>query len=143
MLKLFNRSELTNGAMSHQQAVLIVEDDPPTLALYQRALSSRYQVYACADAATALVLIQQQRIDAVVLEPSLPDGRGWELLATLRGTATTRALPIVLCSTLNVQRRASLLGATVYLVKPVLPTTLLTVLHQLLVSAQQITGLPG
>ena len=113
-------------------AILIVEDDQPTRELYQRELSTRYQVFACADERGALEIIQSHHIQVIVLEPSLPDERGWALIKAIRAAPRSCRTPIVLCSTLDERKRGMLMGATVYLVKPVLPTTLLNTLAQLI-----------
>lgn len=116
----------------NDSAILIVEDDRPTRELYQRALSARYRVFACADDIDALQIVQSHEIGAIVLEPSLPGERGWALIETLRGIPRTCQIPIVLCSTLDERKRGMLMGAAVYLLKPVLPTTLLATLAQVI-----------
>jgi DNA-binding response OmpR family regulator len=118
--------------MSHiDLAILIVEDDQPTRELYQRELSLHYAVFACADEAGALEIIHSHDLCAIVLEPSLPDERGWALLEAIRTMPSTSSIPVIVCSTLDERKRGMQLGATVYLVKPVLPTTLLRTLSQI------------
>lgn len=107
------------------RAVLIVENDPSTRELYRRALSQAYEVIASADSKEALALLQTRAVDAVVLEPGPPGGTGWSLLAELRRDPARHAIPVILCTTQDERRRGLELGATSYLVKPVLPTELL------------------
>jgi DNA-binding response OmpR family regulator len=117
------------------QAILIVEYDPPTRALYRRELSRDYQVYDCAGEGDALDLARAHPLDAVVLEPARPDGRGWSLLAALQSIGA-RAIPIILCSALDERKRGMELGAAAYLVKPVLPVTLLETLRRVIRSRE-------
>jgi DNA-binding response OmpR family regulator len=116
------------------QAILIVEGDRPTLELYRRELSRDFQVFTCDGERGVFDLLRTQPIAAVVLDPALPDGRGWALLAALCHAPDTRSIPIILCSALDERRRGLELGATVYLVKPVLPAALLETVRQVIQS---------
>jgi DNA-binding response OmpR family regulator len=118
---------------SSDEAILLVETDDPTRELYVRELSRDYRVFACADEHAALAILREQHICAVVLEPARPDGRGWALLITFKQTHGTRSIPVILCSTLDERKRGMELGASAYLVKPVLPTTLIEALRQVTV----------
>jgi DNA-binding response OmpR family regulator len=118
---------------SADQAILIVENDGPTRELYLRELSRDYRVFACSDEHDVLTLLRAHNICAVGLEPSHPGGRGWELLAAMKHANDTRSVPIILCSTLDERKRGMELGACAYLVKPVLPATLLETLRRVTV----------
>jgi DNA-binding response OmpR family regulator len=110
---------------SAEQAILIVERDEPTRELYLRELSRDFRVFGCCDECAALELLRAHDIRAVVLEPGPADGSGWELLANLKRAGGTRAIPVILCSALDERKRGLELGASAYLVKPVLPVALL------------------
>ena len=112
-----------------EQAILIVEHDEPTRELYLRELSREFRVFACCDECTALDLLRAHDIHAVVLEPGAADGSGWGLLVNLKHAAGMRAVPVILCSALDERKRGLELGASAYLVKPVLPTALLDALR--------------
>ena len=114
------------------QEILIVECDLPTLELYLRELSRDYQILACSETQQALALLQAHSVAAVVLEPSTPDEQGWSLLAAIKSLPGSSPIPVVLCSTLDERKRGMEMGAAAYLVKPVLPTTLLKTLHQVM-----------
>ena len=115
-----------------KQEILIIECDPPTLELYLRELSRDYQILACSETQQALSLLQAHSVAAVVLEPSTPDGQGWSLLAAIKSLPGSSPIPVVLCSTLDERKRGLEMGAAAYLVKPVLPTTLLKTLRQVM-----------
>jgi DNA-binding response OmpR family regulator len=113
-----------------EQAILIVEHDQPTRELYLRELSRYFRVFACGDEYAALELLQAHDICAVVLEPAVSDGSGWHLLTQLKCAVGARAIPVVLCSALDERKRGLELGASAYLVKPVLPAALLETLRR-------------
>jgi DNA-binding response OmpR family regulator len=113
----------TRGDAKPGHAILIVEQDTPTRELYVRELGRDYRVFACRDEREALRLLGDQQISAIVLEPG--SAGGWALLAALKRATDMRAIPVILCSTLDERKLGMELGASAYLVKPVLPVTLL------------------
>lgn len=115
---------------SAEPAILIVEHDAPTRELYLRELSRDFRVFGCRDERAALELLHTHDIRAVVLEPGAVGGSGWALLAALKRAAGTRAIPVILCSALDERKRGLELGASAYLVKPVLPAALLEALRR-------------
>lgn len=115
--------------------ILLIEDDQPTRELYKRELSPDYKVLACATENEALAFLQSQPVRVIILEPALHNGDGWQFLSTLHHMLLIRTIPIILCSTLDEKRRGLELGATFYLIKPVLPTTLLNVINQVIRSS--------
>jgi DNA-binding response OmpR family regulator len=120
--------------------VVIIEDDLPTLELYRRELSAEYEVLGTLGEQEALQMVRRPGVRAVVLEPGWEDGRGWDLLTMIRQILRNAPVPIVLCSSLDERRRGLEAGAAAYLVKPVLPTELRDVIHQVL-AAQHLSRL--
>ncbi len=114
------------------RTVLIVEPDDATRELYQRELSRSYQVISASNAKDTVQLLHSNPIDIVVLEPVSTDGAGWRMLEYLGSGQQDTPAPVVLCSALDERRRGLSLGAAAYLVKPVLPTTLLETLDHIL-----------
>ena len=115
---------------SSDQTIVIVEHDTPTRELYVRELGRDYQALACCDEQAVLEMLRTHTICAIVLEPGLTDGNGWELLAKIKQSDDTRAIPVILCSTLDERKRGMELGAHAYLVKPVLPSMLLETIRR-------------
>ena len=107
--------------------ILLIEHDEATRALYARELGREYQVFACPDEREALALLHAHAICAVILEPGPAQG-GWALLTTIKQTG---AIPVILCSTIDERKRGLELGASAYLVKPVLPAALLEAVRRL------------
>jgi CheY-like chemotaxis protein len=56
---------------------------------------------------------------AVVLDLLLPQENAWDFLAELKSDEASRGLPVLVVSVLDDQRKAFLLGADAYYVKPV------------------------
>ncbi|NOK58572.1 MAG: response regulator [Chloroflexi bacterium AL-W] len=112
--------------------ILIIESDQPTADMYRRELSREYRVMTCTDTPTVLKLLQAQSLSAIVLEPALDGGRGWQLFTAIQQVNINNTIPIILCSTLDERQRGIDLGATVYLVKPTLPSTLRDTLRQVI-----------
>jgi two-component system nitrogen regulation response regulator NtrX len=101
--------------------ILIVDDDPSTLASLSRAFRlSGYEAVVCDDAARALTLLRDERFDLVFSDVVMPRKDGLTMLAELRelGVAT----PVVMISgqaTVDMAVRATRLGAVDFLEKPI------------------------
>jgi putative two-component system response regulator len=117
--------------MPARQTVLIVEGDQATRRMYERALQQEYQVLvASAEEDVSALLSARTLVHAIVLEPGPLGGWGWALLAELRRHADFESVPLILCTAQDEKRRGLELGATEYLVKPVLPAVLLATVRR-------------
>lgn len=117
--------------MATVRTVLILENDPATLRMYQRALEQEYQVLPASDEEDILSLLNAHTVHAIVLEPGPVGGRGWGLLAELQRQSDQQSIPIILCTAQDEKRRGLELGTAAYLVKPVLPAALLEMVRRL------------
>lgn len=100
--------------------VLLVEDDLSLVQALGRALAARgLAVVSCRDGLEALTLCQRRRFDAIVLDLSLPDIDGLEVLGRLRGRDDTTPV-LILTARGSVGARVTGLnaGADDYLAKP-------------------------
>jgi DNA-binding response OmpR family regulator len=120
--------------MPDAAAILLLEADAITHELYQRELGQYYRVLSGHDVADALSLLKTTDIRAIVMEPEWADGEGWHFLTLLRHTVPQSSIPVIICSVVDNRRAAYELGVAAYFVKPVLPTTLVLVLRQVLAS---------
>ena len=105
-------------------AILLIENDEVTLDLYQRELSKSFTVFGFTETNDVLTIITKQDIRAVVIEPEIQAGKGWDLIHTIRRSFPERLIPIVVCSTREPGRSRMAPEVTKYLTKPVLPKTL-------------------
>jgi DNA-binding response OmpR family regulator len=113
------------------QTILIVDDDLATLELYERELGREYRVLTCTDELQASQVLGSEDVCAIVLEPIAFGAHGWAKLTAITHLPTNRPVPVLVCSTQDDRRRDLEMGATVCLVKPVLPTTLLDALRKI------------
>lgn len=113
-------------------SILLLEADAITQELYRRELSRYYRVFSCENEDEALHLLHANDIQAIVLEPAWAGGEGWQFLATVRKVTAHHPVPILICSVWDERRYGLQLGASAYLVKPVLPVTLLDTLNAVL-----------
>ena len=96
------------------------------------SLRPTFELVAAEDENTILRILHTRPVEAIVLDPMIFAVYRWEQLATVSHVCAKRGLPLVRCSRLDERRRGIELGATLYLVKPTLPTTLLDALQQVL-----------
>ena len=104
--------------------IVLIEEDEVTLDLYQRELSKSFVVLAFTEINGVLEIMAKQDIQAVVIEPEIHYGQGWELIHSIHMTFPNRFIPVIVCSTRDTDD-ADLAGeVTKHLTKPVLPKTL-------------------
>ena len=114
-----------------RRTILIVDDDVPTLELYQRELGREYRVLTCTDEVAATELLEHEDVSAVVLEPVAVGEQGWARLAAITDVPASRPVPVLVCSTQDDRRRDVAMGTAGWLVKPVLPATLLAAVRRI------------
>jgi len=117
--------------MRPTRAILIIENDLATAEMYQRALSQHYQVFTSTVEEDVLALVSVNTPHAVVLEPGPLNGPGWTLLAELQRHPSPRYIPIIVCTSQARRRLGMEMNVAAYLVKPVLPATLLNIVRRL------------
>ena len=115
-----------------RRTVLIMENDQPTLWLYQRAMEQEYQVLGAANKDEVMDLLKNHSVSAVVLEPGPVKTQGWALLAELKQSPEFTNIPVLICTTQDERRHGLELGSAVYLTKPVLPAFLLETVRNLI-----------
>lgn len=119
-----------------EHTVLIVEDDPASLDIFETILRhGGYDVVTAQSAAEGLEKAREVLPAVVVVDIGLPDGLGFGVLDELSDDPTTEHIPLIVC-TVHVfehdQIRARRAGADVFLKKPVEPTHLLESVNRLL-----------
>jgi len=104
--------------------IVLIEKDQVTLDLYQRELSKSFAVLAFTEIAGVLETMANQDIQAVVIEPEIHYGQGWELIHSIHVTFPNRFIPVIVCSTRDTNDISRAGEVTKHLTKPVLPKTL-------------------
>ena len=114
--------------------VLVLDDEPTILTTLQKALSLEgYAVDVAGGVGVAEEKLQKRSYDIAMFDVSLPDGDGVELLRRVR--ASGNDLPVVMMSghaTIDAAVRATRLGASDFLEKPLSTDRLLLVLDNIL-----------
>jgi PAS domain S-box-containing protein len=114
------------------KVILCIDDDQQIISLYDRYLKPQgYQVIAVTHANTAKDAIKRLKPYAVTLDIMMPDVDGWSLLEELKADPETRNTPIIICSIVEEEEKGFSLGASDYLVKPVLEDDILGSLNRL------------
>lgn len=123
--------------------ILVVEDDPDLLALIVRRLRhAEHRVLDAATGAAATELVREKGApDVVVLDVTLPDVDGFELLGTLRAQSEQQILPAIFLSgrVLLADISAGRALGAVYLTKPFNATALLGAVESVLDAARVAT----
>ena len=131
-LPLFRREGDSNSDNSVNKVILSIDDDSGVIELYERYLHPQgYQVIPLTDPAQALERVKQLKPFAVTLDIMMPGIDGWQILDILKGDPDTRNIPVIVCSIIEDLEKGFNLGASDYLVKPILEDDLVNALDRL------------
>lgn len=102
--------------------ILLVEDDPLMVRMYQRKLvNDGYEALVAVDGEDGLVKVRSFRPDLVLLDIMMPKLNGLQVLERLKSDPTTAKTPVVILTNLGGTQddieRGLELGAVAYLVK--------------------------
>lgn len=102
--------------------VLLIEDDPLMVRMYQRKLvNDGYEAAVAVDGEDGLVKVRSFRPDLVLLDIMMPKLNGLQVLERLKADPTTAKTPVVILTNLGGTQddieRGLELGAVAYLVK--------------------------
>jgi signal transduction histidine kinase len=123
-----------NERNGYKTAILIVDDEPGVVSLYERYLRNQpyrlISVYSGLEALSEVANYRQQ-IAAILLDINMPDIDGWDVLKVIRDNPETSGIPVIICSIDNNYDKASALGAQLLLPKPIVEEDLLNALKQI------------
>ncbi len=107
------------------QTVLLVEDNEDNRIIYSTVLRHLgYEVVEALDGLRAIELARTVKPDIILMDISIPEMDGWEATRILRQDPITKEIPIVALTAhalADDRERATALGFTSYLAKPVEP----------------------
>ncbi|HEY89733.1 MAG TPA: response regulator [Thermoflexia bacterium] len=115
-----------------ERVVLMVDDDERVIMLFRRYLErDGYRVMALTRG--EMVVAEAKRIQpyAITLDILMPDKDGWQIIQELKGDPETANIPILVCSIVSDEDKGLSLGATDYLIKPIVAENLLESLERL------------
>jgi DNA-binding response OmpR family regulator len=122
-------------------SVLVVDDDPVILRLLQVNFELEgISVVTAVDGDEGLEMVQSDPPDLVISDIMMPKVNGLELLAALRSSPDTAAMPVILLSAkaqvADVQRGLEL-GADDYVTKPFDPLELIDRVYKVLAKSRR------
>src|SRR5579864_8220969 len=90
-----NRGDLDH----HQRCILVVDDEPLNMKLFTLALKRRgYRVLQAADGYRGFVSAHDDHPDLIIMDVQLPRLSGLEVTRTLKNSAHTKHIPIVIAT---------------------------------------------
>lgn len=113
--------------------VLVVEDNPETLFTYEKYFEkSRYQMISASTLEQAEQALQLFKFSAIILDLLLKDKNTWELISVIKHDESLQAIPCIVSTVINNEKKVMSLGADAFLIKPVDEWLLLNTLNHLL-----------
>lgn len=113
--------------------ILFIDDDPYTLATYQKAVEIfGHQALIASTATEAIDLMIDEALDLIILDKNMPDMDGFELLSQIKDRKIVNTTPIVMISADPkelVMDQALQAGATAYVSKPIRLDTLMKLIQ--------------
>ncbi|BAY66559.1 response regulator receiver protein [Calothrix brevissima NIES-22] len=109
--------------------LLIIDDEPDIRRIIQVSLEeiAGWQVSTAESGSEALIIVQTDKWDAIMLDVSMPDMDGFEVFKKLQSDPHTQSIPVVLL-TAKVQpsdrRRFAQMGVAGVIAKPFNPMTI-------------------
>jgi signal transduction histidine kinase/ActR/RegA family two-component response regulator len=117
--------DLTPAAISNGTTLLIVDDDPDMHDLVRRQLGGEaVNLESAYSSHEGLQKAYQIKPDLVLLDVIMPGNDGWHFLRQFRSAPHLAPIPVILLSIIDDRAFAESMGATDYLLKPVLRTEL-------------------
>ncbi len=104
-----------------RKIIVAIDDDPKVISLYERYLAPQgYYIVPFIEAKGAKERIAAIKPIAITLDVMMPNVDGWTLLSDLKSDPATRDIPVIICSILEQADKGFNLGASDYLIKPIL-----------------------
>lgn len=115
--------------MSNQPArILVADDDPEIRFLLETTLAADgYEILIAADGVEAIRVATQEHPSLVILDITMPEADGYEVMRALRAHEHTRHIPIIMLTAHRDEELAARSfeqGADDYLTKPLSPALL-------------------
>ncbi len=112
-------------------SVLIIDDDPMVHQLLRgHLMDGAFDVLSATDGVEGLSIAKDKRPSVILLDLHLPKLDGWGVLARLKGDPQTANIPVIILSVEEQRARGFSFGACDYLVKPVEPDMLVSVVKK-------------
>ena len=122
----------SSTSLEEKRLVLAVDDDPNVVELYERYLKSQgFEVVPVHDPNRAVEVAVELKPYAITLDVMMPSKNGWQVMHDLKANEETRNIPVIFCTIVEDKARGFKLGASDYLLKPILEEDLVHALVRL------------
>jgi len=104
----------------NSKAILVVDDEPAILDMISELLGFEgYQVVTTSQGSAALARAKADPPALILLDLMMPGMSGWQVIAALKASPQTRAIPVVVLSARrDLPTTAKELGIVTFLAKP-------------------------
>ena len=127
------------AAAGQRDLILVVDDNPETLVIIQKALQDTpYTLIAVQDPLTVMELMQELHPCAITLDVMMPQLNGWQLLHQLKDNPATSSIPVVMLTVLSEEMTGYVLGADDYLIKPFKKEVLRNTLARVIAASKRV-----
>lgn len=107
---------------NHNELILVVDDFEANRELNSFILANEgFRVDSASDGQEALKKTFQLQPDLLILDLSLPDMSGWDVVRRLKSDNNTRGIPIIVLTGHSLEHLESEVGCDRVLTKPCLP----------------------
>jgi CheY-like chemotaxis protein len=112
--------------------IMAIDDSKTQLLIYETLLEKHFVMILCESAGVALEMLKTTEVDLVLLDIEMPEMTGFEFLTEIRSTPSLEKLPVIVISSFQDITDAKKHGANDYMEKPVILSTLLGKINELL-----------
>jgi PAS domain S-box-containing protein len=111
--------------------ILVIDDDPTVREMMRRYLQQEgFRVVSAADGEEGLRIAARIVPSVITLDVVMPERDGWDVLRSLKSDPRLSAIPVVMLSIIDEKNKGYALGASDYIVKPVIRQQLVSVLEK-------------
>ncbi|MNQ43950.1 Response regulator PleD [compost metagenome] len=113
---------------SKPYTLLAIDDDPQSLIVLSKTLTSEYEVLLAKHSEQGIALARSACPDLIILDIMMPGMDGFQVLSELKRHPATTSIPVIFLtsrSSVEDERLGLLLGAVDYIAKPISPPVVL------------------
>ena len=121
------------GLKKMSKVILVVEDDEDNSFLIDKILSNQgYEVKLAKTGNAGIEYCQDQKVDLILMDISLPDINGLEVTKKIRQMPGFESVPVIAITAYAMEDAAVQAGCTSYIGKPFKPNDLVNTIKKLL-----------
>jgi two-component system, OmpR family, alkaline phosphatase synthesis response regulator PhoP len=113
--------------------LLLIDDNPDLLKVLSLGLVKEFDITTAQDGIEGLEQAITQIPDCIVVDVRMPGLDGYQVVRALRGDPSTADIPLIILTALIQDRehfKGLASGADEFLVKPIMPSQLIPIVHQ-------------